>query len=672
MSPLPTSLPATPGLLGLAFRESLLKLAPGRLRHNPAVFATAAVAAIAAGAAAAGHARAFPVVAAAGLWLLVLLANFLEALAEARGRARAAGLLRAPARLFARRLRNDLEERVPASELARDDMIVCEAGDTIPADGEVIEGIASVDESAITGESALVIRESGSRCSAVTGGTLVLANRIVVRVTAEPGGGFLDHLAGLVEAPKPEPVSPAVRRGMILALAAGIGAVFAFHASHLPLFAAAALAAALLPTTLAGLGRTIDLRGIDLLVRRNVIPSSTRAVDAAGRIDLLVLDRTGTVTQGDRRVTEFLPAPGVQADRLAEAAQLASLSDETPEGRGIVVFAKSRFGLRPREVTTVGATYIPFNIQTRMSGVDLLPNGSRPARRIRKGDASTIKAWLEHQKGVFPPEIAFSVERISRAGGTPLVVAENRVALGIAHLEDALKGGAKERFSELRRLGVRSVMMTGDNPLAAAAVAAESGVDDYVAQATPATKLGRIREEQAAGRIVAMVGNGTSDAPALAQADVGVSMNSGSQAAREAGNMIDLDSNPMKLIEIVRIGRRFAGARSALRIFSLAGDAAKYAVVLPAVAAGSGLGLWPGLNVLGLRSPLSAILSAILVNVVALAVFLALSGTTATDTARSPSRSGARNLLLFGGCGAIAAAAGIKAFDIILSGLQLP
>jgi K+-transporting ATPase ATPase B chain len=675
MSPLPPVLPGSPELFRRALVESLRKLRPARLWMNPVIFATAAAALIATagvvGGLFAGHFRMFALFVALGLWLLVAAANFFEALAEVRGQARAAGLLRAPARRFARRLRDDREVKVPASDLARGDIVVCEAGDIIPADGEVIEGIASVDESAMTGESALVIRESGARCSAVTGGTVVLANRIVVRITAEAGGGFLDHLASLVETPRPEPTPPMIVRGMLAAAVVGILASLFPSPGHFSFGACLALVVCLLPTTIAGLRRTVDLRGIDLLVRRNVVPATTRAVNAAGHIDVVVLDRTGAITQGDRRATEFLPAPGVPLERLAEAAQLASLSDETPEGRSIVVFAKTRFGLRPREAVTVKATYIPFNAQTRMSGVDLLPYENRPARRIRKGEAASLRAWIESQKGVYPPEVAAAVDRISRAGGTPLVVAENGAALGIARLEDAVKGGAKERFAELRRLGVRSIMMTGDNPLAAAAVAAESGVDDYVAQATPAAKLKRIRDEQAAGRVVAMVGNGTSDTPALAQADVGVAMNSGTQAAREAGNMIDLDSNPMKLIEIVRIGRRFAGTRGALGFFSLANDAAKYLAVVPAVVAGAAAGgLWARLNFLRLHSPDGAILSAILVNALSLVAFLALSLRTATDPARNPVRTNARNLLLFGGGGVIASLAGIKAIDAILAGLQ--
>jgi K+-transporting ATPase ATPase B chain len=568
--------------------------------------------------------------------------------------------------------------------LNRDDIVVCESGDVIPADGEVIEGIASVDESAITGESALVIRESGGRFSAVTGGTLVLSNRIVVRVTSESGGGFLDRLAALVENPQPQPTPPAILRGVMAALAVGMvlaGLCAQRHLTRRPVGAAAAglapvaavaLVASLLPATRAGLGRALDLGGVNRLVRQNVIPSSTEAVVAAGRVDVMLLKRAGTVTFGDRRVTEFIPAPGVQVDRLAEAAQLASLADETPEGRSIVVFAKTNFGLRPREVTTVKATYMPFNAQTRMSGIDLLPNGDRSARRIRKGEAGNLRAWIEAQNAPYPPEVAAAVDRISRTGGTPLVVAENASALGVVHLEDPVKGGLRERLAELRRYGVRTIMTTGDNQLAAAAVAAESGVDEFLAQATAGATLKRIRREQEAGHVVAMAGDGANDVPALAQADVGLAMNSGTQAARDAGNMIDLDSNPIKLIEIVRIGRRLGRTRAALGVFSAAGTAARYAAVVPAVLAGipSG-GLLPLFNFLGLHSPDSAILGAVLSNPLAIAAFCAFAGRGKTGRPPEAGSRGVGRLVLAGLAGAAVALGCIKGVDAALAGLNL-
>jgi len=671
-----------------AIVEAFRRLDPRRLWLHPVSLATALAAAVATFAwavgAAAGRPGIITLLVALGLWAEVLATNYAEAIEVVRGRAHAARLRRSRGRMHGRRLRNDLEERVPASDLKRDDIVVCESGDIIPADGEVIEGIASVDESAITGESALVIRESGGRLSAVTGGTLVLSNRIVVRVTSESGGGFLDHLAGLVESPGPQPNPPAVMRGAVAALAVGmlLAGLFAQRhlgrarppsaAGELSAVAGLALVVSLLPSTLAGLGRAMDLGGVNRLVRHNVIPASSRAVDAAGRVDVMLLKRAGTVTFGDRRVTEFLPGPGVPLDRLAEAAQLASLADETPEGRSIVVFAKTNFGLRPREVTTVKATYLPFSADTRMSGIDLLPSGDKPARRIRKGEAGNLRFWIESQGSHYPPEIADMVDRISRSGGTPLVVAENGRALGVVHLEDPVKGGLKERIAGLRTLGVRTIMTTGDNQLAAAAVAAESGVDDFLAQATAASTLKRIRDEQAADHVVAMAGDGGSDAPALAQADVGVAMNSGTQAAREAGNMIDLDSNPTKLIDIVRIGHDLGRARRSLAVFSWACSAAKYATVAPAVLAGITDGrLSPPLNFLALHSPAGAVLGAVAACPLAIAVFSALA----------PRRKGARapasdtwtsgSFILYGLAGAATTLAGIKLVDAIVAGLGL-
>ncbi|HEY0864368.1 MAG TPA: potassium-transporting ATPase subunit KdpB [Lacunisphaera sp.] len=677
-------------LLRRASLDALRKLDPRALWANPVIFATAvgavAVTVVAAGGLLHGRLTGFTLQITLWLWFTVLFANFAEAIAEGRGKAQADALKRARADTFARRLRDGAEERVAAPDLRKGDSVVCEARDIIPADGEVIEGIASVDESAITGESAPVVRESGGDRSAVTGGTRVLSDRIVVRVTVEPGGGFLDRMIGLVEGASRQRTPNEIALGILLV---AMTAIFLAVVATLPFFARysetlagqpgavdvslpvlVSLFVCLIPTTIGGLLSAIGISGIDRLIRRNVIATSGRAVEAAGDIDVLMLDKTGTITLGNRQAVEFVPAPGVTAERLAAAAQLASLADETPEGRSIVVLAKEKFAIREREVAAPHATFVPFAAQTRMSGVDLA------GRSIRKGAADSVRAWVATQGGAWPAEVAASVDRIAKAGGTPLAVAEGATVLGVVYLKDVVKGGIKERFAELRRMGIRTVMITGDNPLTAAAIAAEAGVDDFLAQATPEMKLARIRHEQAQGRLVAMTGDGTNDAPALAQADVGVAMNTGTQAAREAGNMVDLDSNPTKLIEIVEIGKQLLMTRGALTTFSLANDVAKYFAIIPAMFAGlyavsGGTGPLGALNLMGLHSPQSAILSAVVFNAVIIIALvpLALRGVAyralpAADLLR-------RNLLVYGVGGLVAPFLGIKLIDVALVTLGL-
>jgi len=678
-------------LLRRAAVDAVRKLDPRALWANPVIFATAAgavaVTLVALGDALHGRLTGFTLQITLWLWFTVLFANFAEAIAEGRGKAQADALRRTRAGTFARLLRNGGEQRVAATDLRKGDTVVCEARDVIPADGEVIEGIASVDESAITGESAPVVRESGGDRSAVTGGTRVLSDRIVIRVTVEPGAGFLDRMIGLVEGASRQRTPNEIALGILLV---AMTAIFLAVVITLPGFARyseqlagqsgvvdvslpvlVSLFVCLIPTTIGGLLSAIGISGIDRLIRRNVIATSGRAVEAAGDIDVLLLDKTGTITLGNRQATEFLPAPGITVERLAAAAQLASLADETPEGRSIVVLAKEKFSIREREVAAPHATFVPFAAQTRMSGVDLA------GRSIRKGAAESVRAWVTGQGGVYPAEVAAAVDRVAKAGGTPLVVAEGAETLGVVQLKDVVKGGIKERFAELRRMGIRTVMITGDNPLTAAAIAAEAGVDDFLAQATPEMKLARIRSEQAQGRLVAMTGDGTNDAPALAQADVGVAMNTGTQAAREAGNMVDLDSNPTKLIEIVEIGKQLLMTRGALTTFSIANDVAKYFAIIPAMFAGlyavSGGAAGPlaALNLMGLHSPQSAILSAVVFNalIIIALVPLALRGVAyralpAADLLR-------RNLLVYGLGGLVAPFLGIKFIDIALVALRL-
>ena len=608
------------------------------------------------------------------LWLLftVLFANFAEAVAEGRGKAQADTLKRARTQTFGRRLRDGREEKTAATDLRKGDTVVCETGDIIPADGDVIDGIASVDESAITGESAPVVRENGGDRCAVTGGTRVLSDRIVIRITSEPGHTFLDRMIAMVEGAQRQKTPNEIALTILLSALTiifllviltlrpfGLYANVAFSITTL-----IALLVCLIPTTIGGLLSAIGIAGMDRLLQRNVLATSGRAVEAAGDIDVLLLDKTGTITLGNRQATEFFSAPGVSPERLADAAQLASLADATPEGRSIVVLAKEKFNLRGREMAAPHATFVPFAAQTRMSGVDL------GGRSIRKGATDSVKAWVASQGGVFPVAVTEAVDRISRSGGTPLVVAEDHEVLGVIHLKDVVKGGIKERFAQLRLMGIRTVMITGDNPLTAAAIAAEAGVDDFLAQATPEMKLARIRQEQAAGHLVAMTGDGTNDAPALAQADVGVAMNTGTQAAKEAGNMVDLDSNPTKLLEIVEIGKQMLITRGSLTTFSIANDVAKYFAIIPAMLVGVFPAIAP-LNVMGLVSPASAILSAVIFNAL---VIIALIPLALRGVAYRPMGAAAmlrRNLLIYGVGGIVIPFAGIKLIDVLINAAHL-
>jgi len=615
------------------------------------------------------------------LWLFftVVFANFAEAVAEGRGKAQAQALRASRRKLTASRRRKDgTFGDIDASQLRKDDVVFVKAGQLIPGDGEVIEGAASVDESAITGESAPVIREAGGDRSAVTGGTGVLSDQLLIRITANPGEGFLDHMISLVEGATRQKTPNEIALTILLSALTfifllviialrpfGIYANVAFSITAL-----IALLVCLIPTTIGGLLSAIGIAGMDRLLQRNVLAMSGRAVEAAGDIDVLLLDKTGTITLGNRMASEFIPAPGVTAERLADAAQLASLADETPEGRSIVVFAKDRFRLRGRELAAPHATFVAFTAQTRMSGVDLEPADGQPARSIRKGAASNVKAWVETVGGAYPQAVADTVERISREGGTPLVVAENRAVLGVIFLKDVVKGGIKERFAQLRAMGIRTVMITGDNPLTAAAIAAEAGVDDFLAQATPEMKLARIRDEQAKGHLVAMTGDGTNDAPALAQADVGVAMNTGTQAAKEAGNMVDLDSNPTKLLEIVEIGKQLLITRGSLTTFSIANDVAKYFAIIPAMLVGSFPAIAP-LNVMHLASPLSAILSAVIFNAL---IIIALIPLALRGVAYRPVGAAAilrRNLFIYGLGGVLIPFVGIKLIDLLINAIHI-
>ena len=678
----------SPILLRRAVVDSFRKLDPRKQLRNPVMFVTwvgalyttgLGVLAIASrGAEPAG----FVIAVAAWLWLTVLFANFAEAMAEGRGRAHADALRATRRDTVAKQLlkptRESFHERVYASDLRRDDYVLVEAGDTIPCDGEVTEGIASVDESVVTGESAPVIRESGGDRSAVTGGTRVLSDWLVVRVTADPGETFLDRMISLVEGAKRHKTPNEIALDILLA---ALTLVFLVVTVTLLPFSAFAVAAAgagaavtpavcvallvcLIPTTIGGLLSAIGIAGMDRMFRKNVIASSGRAVEAAGDVDVLLLDKTGTITLGNRQAAAFLPAEGVTDQELADSAQLASLADETPEGRSIVVLAKQSFGIRERKIHELGAVFVPFSAETRMSGVDV------DGREIRKGSGAAIESWVAERGGRIPPSVKAAVEKISKNGGTPLVVAEGKRVLGVIQLKDVLKGGIRERFAELRRIGIKTVMITGDNPLTAAAIAAEAGVDDFLALATPERKLALIREWQAKGHLVAMTGDGTNDAPALAQADVAVSMNSGTQAAKEAGNMVDLDSNPTKLIEIVETGKQMLMTRGSLTTFSIANDVAKYFAIIPAAFAVTypELGI---LNVMALATPRSAILSAVIFNalVIAALVPLALKGVKYRAIAAAALLR--RNLVVYGLGGLAVPFVGIKAIDLALAALGL-
>jgi K+-transporting ATPase ATPase B chain len=671
-----------------AIVEALLKLDPRHQLRNPVMFVVEVGSAFtlalffAALAGGLSESPGFILAVSLWLWFTVLFANFAEAMAEGRGKAQADTLRAARKDVVARRLaapqRDASVSLVPAGSLRKGDIVLVEAGDQIPGDGEVIQGVASVNESAITGESAPVIRESGGDRSAVTGGTTVLSDWMLIEITTNPGEAFLDRMISMVEGAKRQKTPNEIALDILLAaltivfLLATVTllpySLFSVEAAGrgapVTITVLVALLVCLIPTTIGGLLSAIGIAGMDRMIQANVIAMSGRAVEAAGDVDVLLLDKTGTITLGNRQATGFLPADGVGVQALADAAQLSSLADETPEGRSIVVLAKERHGLRERDVHALGATFVPFSAQTRMSGVDL------PARQIRKGAADSVEAYVKAQGGTFPREVRATVESVAREGGTPLVVAEGPSVLGVIALRDIVKGGIKERFQELRQMGIKTVMITGDNPLTAASIAAEAGVDDFLAQATPEDKLRLIREQQQGGRLVAMTGDGTNDAPALAQADVAVAMNSGTQAAKEAGNMVDLDSNPTKLIEIVQIGKQLLITRGALTTFSIANDIAKYFAIIPAAFATTYPALG-ALNVMRLGSPASAILSAVIFNAVIIVFLIPLALRGVRYRALSAASLLQRNLLVYGLGGVLLPFVGIKLIDLVLVALRL-
>jgi K+-transporting ATPase ATPase B chain len=619
------------------------------------------------------------------LWFTVLFANFAEAMAEGRGKAQADALRKTRRQTLAKRLRDARDpsrvETVSSSDLRSGDVVVCTPGDVIPGDGEVIEGVASVDESAITGESAPVIRESGGDRSAVTGGTKVLSDRLIIRITADPGQTFLDRMIALVEGASRQKTPNEIALTILLS---GLTIIFLLAIATLQPLAAysggpvavsilIALLVCLIPTTIGGLLSAIGIAGMDRVIQHNIVAMSGRAVEAAGDVNTLLLDKTGTITLGNRQAVEFVPLPGVQPEELADRAQLASLPDETPEGRSIVVLAKEQYGLRGRNLVDGGPahaqpTFIPFSAATRMSGVNT------DGIQVRKGAADAIAAWVAQTGADVPARLTPAVEKIARAGGTPLVVAERAGAstrvLGVVHLKDVVKGGMKERFDRLRSMGIRTVMITGDNPLTAAAIAAEAGVDDFLAEAKPEDKLALIRQEQAGGRMVAMTGDGTNDAPALAQADVGLAMNTGTQAAKEAGNLIDLDSNPTKLIELVEIGKQLLITRGSLTTFSIANDVAKYFAIIPAMFAATYPAL-NALNVMRLHSPASAILSAVVFNALIIVALIPLALRGVRYRPAGAASILRRNFLIYGIGGVIVPFVGIKLLDVVLVSLRL-
>jgi K+-transporting ATPase ATPase B chain len=661
-----------PKLLITALPDALKKLDPRVLWKNP-VMLVVEVGAIASTLFAVTDPSVFVWWIVVWLWLTVIFANLAEAVAEGRGKAQAETLRRAKTETSARRLVGDQEEQVPATQLRLGDLVVVEAGQVIPGDGDVVEGVASVDESAITGESAPVIRESGGDRSAVTGGTKVLSDRIVVKITTRPGDSFIDRMIALVEGASRQKTPNEIALNILLA---SLTVVFLIATVTLPPLAGyagvslnivilTALLVCLIPTTIGALLSAIGIAGMDRLVQRNVLAMSGRAVEAAGDVNTLLLDKTGTITLGNRQAAEFIPVRGVTDTELADAAQLSSLADETPEGRSIVVLAKTGYGLRERHTGELPqATFVEFTAQTRMSGVDV------DGRQVRKGAAGAVDAWIGQHGGTTDPRLGEIVDAISASGGTPLVVAESidgeARALGVVHLKDVVKQGMRERFDQMRAMGIRTVMITGDNALTAKAIADEAGVDDFLAEATPEDKMALIKQEQEGGRLVAMTGDGTNDAPALAQADVGVAMNTGTSAAKEAGNMVDLDSNPTKLIEIVEIGKQLLITRGSLTTFSIANDVAKYFAILPALFAAAYPGL-DKLNIMGLHSPQSAIVSAIVFNalIIVLLVPLALRGVRYRPSSASAMLR--RNLLVYGVGGLVSPFVGIKLLDLVIS-----
>ena len=669
-------------ILKEAGKESLRKLSPAKVIRNPVMFVveigsvlTTLIALRDAFSPTADSAPLwFTISISLWLWFTVVFANLAEAVAEGRGKAQAASLRKMRTQTTARKLKSPKgpEESVAADSLRTGDLVVVDAGDLIPGDGEVIEGVASVDESAITGESAPVIRESGGDRSAVTGGTRVLSDRIVIKITSDPGHTFLDRMIALVEGATRQKTPNEIALHILLV---GMTIVFllacvtlvplaAYSSIRLSATVIVALLVCLIPTTIGGLLSAIGIAGMDRLIRKNVIAMSGRAIEAAGDVDTLLLDKTGTITLGNRMATEFIPVGGSAVNALADAAQLASLADETPEGRSIVVLAKEKFGLRGRNVEQLGAQFVKFSALTRMSGCDL------DGRKIRKGAVDAIKSWVESMGGQVPAALEEIAQKIADQGATPLAVAEGKTVLGVVRLNDVVKGGIKERFERFRAMGIRTVMITGDNPRTAAAIAKEAGVDDFLAEATPEAKMRLIKEEQAKGKLVAMTGDGTNDAPALAQADVGVAMNSGTQAAKEAGNMIDLESNPTKLLEVVEVGKQLLMTRGALTTFSIANDVAKYFAILPAMFMGAFPEIAP-LNVMGLASPSSAILSAVIFNAIIIVLLIPLALRGVKYRPLGAAALFRRSMLIYGLGGIVAPFIGIKIVDLALQALHL-
>lgn len=660
-------------LIPQASLDSLKKLDPRKMIHNPVMFVVEvgsiissyyAIAAAATGASDAGFLGAI----AAWLWFTVIFANFAEAMAEGRGKAQADTLRKMKTETMANLVIKDDVQQVPATQLRRGDIVIVSSGEIIPGDGEVVEGIASVDESAITGESAPVIRESGGDRSAVTGGTKVLSDRIKVKIMSDPGQSFLDKMISLVEGASRQKTPNEIALDILLA---GLTIIFmlvvvtlecyaVYSGGRVPISVLIALLVCLIPTTIGGLLSAIGIAGMDRLVQHNVLAMSGRAVEAAGDVNTLLLDKTGTITFGNRQAAEFIPVNGYTQKQVADVAQLASFSDETPEGRSIVVLAK-KFGFRDRHIDP-SAEFVEFTAQTRMSGINL------DGHLIRKGASDAVIKWVQQQGGAVPMQLKHVVESVANSGGTPLVVAKDNDVIGVIHLKDVVKGGIKERFDQLRAMGIRTVMITGDNPLTAAAIAKEAGVDDFLAQATPENKMELIRKEQSLGKLVAMTGDGTNDAPALAQADVGVAMNTGTMAAKEAGNMVDLDSNPTKLIEIVEIGKQLLMTRGALTTFSIANDVAKYFAIIPAIFA-STYPLLNKLNIMQLHSPHSAILSAIIFNALIIVALIPLSLRGVKYRPLGAATLLQRNLVIYGLGGIIAPFIGLKLIDLALVGI---
>jgi potassium-transporting ATPase ATP-binding subunit len=653
-----------------AILDSFVKLDPRHMMGNPVMFvveigSVITTALLFKG----GTAFGFNLQITLWLWFTVLFANFAEAMAEGRGKAQADALRKARSETIANRLLPDGKmEQVPSSKLRSSDMVLVSAGEFIPSDGEITEGVASVDESAITGESAPVIREAGGDRSAVTGGTRVLSDWLKIKITSNPGETFLDRMIALVEGAERQKTPNEIALNILLA---GLTIIFLlavvtlqpfaiYSGSPQTVFVLVSLLVCLIPTTIGGLLSAIGIAGMDRLVQHNVLAMSGRAVEAAGDVNTLLLDKTGTITLGNRQAAEFVPGAGITEAQMADAAQLSSLADETPEGRSIVVLAKERYGLRGRELASQEAQFIPFSAQTRMSGVNL------DGREIRKGAADAITNYLSHHGTVMPKEIQSTVEAIARSGGTPLVVAENQRALGVIHLKDIVKGGMRERFDHLRAMGIKTVMITGDNPLTAAAIAREAGVDDFLAEATPKEKMDLIRKEQKEGKLVAMTGDGTNDAPALAQADVGVAMNTGTQAAKEAGNMVDLDSNPTKLIEVVEIGKQLLMTRGALTTFSIANDVAKYFAIIPAMFAGT-FPVLNALNIMRLQTPQSAVLSAVIFNALIIIALIPLALRGVKYVPMGAAALLRRNLWIYGVGGILVPFVGIKLIDMIIT-----